>query len=595
MTAERTIGSILAVDCGTVTTKAMLLDRIDGEYRFVASGKAPTTLGPSGSSIIDGVLHAVEAISDTTGQQYFDESGDLVSAQNASTGTVGSLTDGVGALTATVSCSEPLQLVLSGLVSDLSISSARRAVSSTYSHIRAVLKGGSGASLDDEERVRVIRTAAPDVVCLVGGINGGAERPVLDSARAATLACAMMDRRERPTLVYAGNSQLRKQITQIVGDEAELRVVDNVRPTLETEQLWEAEQEFQALFKQRKMQQLSGMTTLTDWSPVPVLPTAQAFGQLIRYLWHLGDPATGVLGIDVGGGNSTVAAVFDNQLHVTISGGLGVAFGGERLLEEEGFEALARWMPDSMPYDELQALLITKRMHPASIPALNRELWVEQAVACASIRSTLETARPGWKPSAAQPYPDLTPLCDTILVSGSALSQAPQPGQVALVVLNAVEPIGVSTLVLDTYGLAPALGNVAALKPLAAVEALDAGGFTNLATIVAPVGGKAKPGDTVLQVSVSYADGSELEVEVGYGSLEVLPLPLGQEAVLELHPRRGFDVGLGGRGKAGKRRVSGGLAGLIIDARGRPLPTSYEPEKQAERMQQWLYDVGGYG
>jgi hypothetical protein len=160
------------------------------------------------------------------------------------------------------------------------------------------------------------------------------------------------------------------------------------------------------------------------------------------------------------------------------------------------------------------------------------------------------------------------------------------------VVLDALEPIGVTTLVLDTYGLAPALGSVAAVKPLAAVEALDAGGFTNLATVVTPVGA-ARPGEPVLQVSIAYQDGSELSVGVDYGDLEVLPLPLGQEAVLELCPSRGFDVGLGGAGKPGKRRVSGGLAGLIIDARGRPIVFPLEPEQQQERMQQWLWDVGG--
>jgi hypothetical protein len=145
---------------------------------------------------------------------------------------------------------------------------------------------------------------------------------------------------------------------------------------------------------------------------------------------------------------------------------------------------------------------------------------------------------------------------------------------------------------LDTYGLAPALGSVAAIKPLAAVEALDAGGFTNLATVVTPVG-EAGLGEAVLTLTVSYEDGSELTAEVNYGELEVLPLPLGQETVLELRPRRGFDVGLGGRGKAGKRRVSGGLAGLIIDARGRPITFPQEPAERQGRMQQWLWDVGG--
>jgi hypothetical protein len=160
-------------------------------------------------------------------------------------------------------------------------------------------------------------------------------------------------------------------------------------------------------------------------------------------------------------------------------------------------------------------------------------------------------------------------------------------------VLNAVQPVGVCTLVADTYGLAPALGSVAAVKPLAAVEALDAGVFTNLATVVTPVGRGAQLGDTVLRVCVSYDDGRELDIDVGYGDLEVLPLPLGQEAVVELSPKRGFDVGLGGSGKTDKRRVSGGLTGLIVDARGRPLSLPDEPAQLRERMQRWLYDVGG--
>jgi hypothetical protein len=164
-----------------------------------------------------------------------------------------------------------------------------------------------------------------------------------------------------------------------------------------------------------------------------------------------------------------------------------------------------------------------------------------------------------------------------------------------LIVLDALEPIGVSTLVLDVYEMAPALGNVAAVKPLAAVEVLDSGALVNLATVVAPVAGHARPGDIILRVKVTYDDGSALDVEVEYGSLEVLPLPPGQQAELELRPVRrfGFDVGLGGPGKAGKRRVSGGLAGLIIDARGRPLRLFSKPEQRQNQVRRWLWDVGG--
>jgi hypothetical protein len=38
--------------------------------------------------------------------------------------------------------------------------------------------------------------------------------------------------------------------------------------------------------------------------------------------------------------------------------------------------------------------------------------------------------------------------------------------------------------------------------------------------------------------------------------------------------------------------VLGGLVGLIIDARGRPLVLPSDPTKRRERVQQWLWDMG---
>lgn len=579
------IGSILVVDCGAVMTKAMLLDQIGGEYRFVASGAAPTTSGAPIRDVTRGIVSAVDQIAGLTGRQFFDDEGELITPQATSR-------QGVDAFAATVSAGEPLQIVLSGLVPDLSVASAKRAAAGTYAHIAAVLGGGEGGTASDEAKVRAIRQANTDVVLLAGGVDGGAERPVLDAAKAATLACAMMEREDRPTVVYAGNAHLRRRVTEIIGDEAQLRVVENVRPTLDDEVLWDAQQELQALYRQRKMNSVPGLATPAEWSAVPVTPTAHAFGQLVHYLWYLGDPDKGMLGIDIGGASTTVAAVFDEQLYLTVAGSAGVAFADQQLLSDSNLDALAAWIPEPIPPHELRALLLNKSIHPASLPQTENELRLEQALACATISRTVELARPGWQANAAQFRPGLMPLCDTILLSGASLTRAPRPGQAALLVLNAVQPVGVSTLVMDRYGLAPALGSVAALKPLAAVEALDAGGFTNLATVVAPVGGDARPGDVIIGVTVSYDDGSQLDVEVPYGEIEVLPLPLRQEAVLELRPMKGFDVGLGKPGKGGKRRVSGGLAGLIVDARGRPLPAAADCENPHDRMQAWLCHVG---
>jgi hypothetical protein len=524
----------------------------------------------------------VEQITEITGRDFFGVSGDMIAPQQG----------GVDVLASTVSASPPLEIVIGGLVKDLSIASAERAALGTYSRIKAIIASDGRGGLTEEERVHTIHKAAPDVICIVGGLENGAIRPVLELVETAALASSLMGESSRPRLLYAGNSLLRQKVVNIVQGQVDIRVSDNVRPTLTEEDILNTQEELNTLYRENKLAQLPGIDTLEAWSSVPLTPTAHAFSRMIQYLWHLGDPDQGVIGVDVGAANTTIAATFDGHPFLTVRGDLGVAFGGEQLVQRHGIETIMRWIPEPIPEEEILGIFINKEVHPASIPQEPRELWVEQALVREAISKTLAVAQPGWNPGAALSHPHLLPMCDSIVVSGGVLINAPRPGQIALMILDALQPIGISKMVLDKYGLASALGNAAAVKPLAAVEALDSGGFVNLATTVSPVG-HARPGDTVLKAKVVYDDGSGFSVEVQYGNIEVLPLLPGQQAILELHPSgHRFDVGFG-FGKKGERKVDGGLAGLIIDARGRPLELASNPEDRQVQTRQWLWDVGG--
>ena len=117
-------------------------------------------------------------------------------------------------------------------------------------------------------------------------------------------------------------------------------------------------------------------------------------------------------------------------------------------------------------------------------------------------------------------------------------------------------------------------------------------GHSSCSQAIAPVG-VARRGEVILRVRISYEGMGTLNLEVPYGSLEVLPLPIGQEAVIDLRPRKRFDVGMGGPGRGGRRRVSGSLVGLIIDARGRPLRLARDDNRRQAQSQQWIWDMGG--
>ncbi len=586
MATEQTIGSILAVDCGAVLTKAVLLDRVSGSYRFIARGEALTTVKAPWLDIAVGVQHAIEQIEDITGRTLLDAGHHIITPQRD-----GGI--GVDVFVAVGSAARPVRVILAGLVPEMSLSSAARAVAGTYSAVEGVIIQEPRRRMSSEEQVHLILHSQPDVVCITGGTDGGAALPVLELVEMAALAYSMMEEERRPRLVFAGNAALRERVVEIASGIAEIHAVENVRPALDLENLNGVRVELDSLYRTQHLGRLPGVEMLTDWSHMPLIPSAEAFSRLVQYLWYLDESPKGTLGIDLGAVNTTIAAVFGGRLYVTIRGDLGAVQGGRRILARRGHESIARWMPLPITPEQLLGNLLNREVRPSTVPQKPEELWLEQAVARETIRDALQTARPGWQPDSAQLYRQMMPLFDPIVVSGGVLAGAPRPGQVALMILDAVEPIGVSTLLVDANGLAPVLGAVAMVKPAATVEALDNGAIINLATAICPVG-VARKGDLVLRVRVHYQEGGgTLEVEVPYGSLEVLPLPAGQEAVLELQPLRHFDVGLGGPGKGGKRRVHGGLVGLIVDARGRPLQLPHTPVERQAQVQQWLWDIGG--
>jgi hypothetical protein len=84
------------------------------------------------------------------------------------------------------------------------------------------------------------------------------------------------------------------------------------------------------------------------------------------------------------------------------------------------------------------------------------------------------------------------------------------------------------------------------------------------------------------------ADGQESEMEVRHGSLVGIKLPVGQAGTLHLTPLHRFDVGMGGFGRGGTVKVVGGVLGVVIDARGRPLRLPAEPSRRRDLLNKWL-------
>src|SRR5574341_1916287 len=117
--------SLLAVDIGGATTRAVLFDVVEGEYRFLASGSAPSTAEAPFKDTSEGVRNAIANLQAVTGHSLLDKERRLVTPSQAD----GS---GVDAFVATLSAGPALKTVVVGLLSDVSLESARRLAGTTY-------------------------------------------------------------------------------------------------------------------------------------------------------------------------------------------------------------------------------------------------------------------------------------------------------------------------------------------------------------------------------------------------------------------------------------------------------------------------------
>src|SRR5207245_10457008 len=100
-------------------------------------------------------------------------------------------------------------------------------------------------------------------------------------------------------------------------------------------------------------------------------------------------------------------------------------------------------------------------------------------------------------------------------------------------------------------------------------------------------------GQVAMRVGLEYSNGRQVMVDVMTGSLEVVPLPVNEQALLTLYPAPSVDVGLGSGERArAAEEIDGGLLGLIIDARGRPLVLPDEAKERQNRLSLWMQAIG---
>jgi uncharacterized protein (TIGR01319 family) len=620
------IRSILATDCGSTTTKCILIEKIGDSYRQTIRGEAPTTVEAPFEDVTMGVINAateVEELSHTeltladgtvrratperkilrkvTGEDGRD-TWEIIVPQNGN--------EGVDAYISTSSAGGGLQMMVAGVVQSMTGESAQRAALGAGAIVMDMIASNDGRL--PHEKIDRIRRLRPDMILLAGGTDGGSKLPVdLAELIAAAKPRPRLGQGFNLPIIYAGNHELKEQVVEILDEVSALDIVENLRPVLERENLNPARDKIHDLFMEHVMQQAPGYDKLMSicryWDQasdgpvsVPIMPTPGAVGKIIETIAEINK--INVVGVDIGGATTDVFSVFGGVFNRTVSANLGMSYSVSNVLAEAGLENIQRWVPFPLDPDELRNRIGNKMIRPTTIPQTKEDLQIEQAIAREALRlSFVQHKEFAVELKGVQQERTISDAfdqeggsrslvkmreLDLLVGSGGVLSHAPRRVQTAWMLVDAFLPEGFTKLAVDSIFMMPQLGVLSSFHKEAATQVFDKDCMVHLGTCVAPIGPLKAPGKPCVTITGMLPDGRSLNETIAQDELRLFPLALGEEAKLNFEPAKGFDLGAG-PGKAVTQTVTGGVVGLVIDTRGRPFNLTASTAGRLEKLDRW--------
>jgi len=512
---------------------------------------------------------------------------------------------GVDIYISTSSAGGGLQMMVGGVVKSMTGESAQRAALGAGAIVMDVLASNDGRMY--HEKVQRIRQLRPDMILLSGGIDGGTVTHVVELAEILEAANPKprLGMNYKLPVIYAGNKNAREPIKERLGKITDLITVDNIRPTLEEENLQPSRDKIHDLFMEHVMAQAPGYKKLMNWTDAPIMPTPGAVGEIIKKIADAENIS--VVGVDIGGATTDVFSVFQRQFNRTVSANLGMSYSVCNVLAESGFDNVARWVPFDMDETALTNRIGNKMIRPTTIPQSLEALIIEQAIAREALRLSFEqhkefavqlkgvqterTISDAFEQtSSGETLVNLMEL-DMLVGSGGVLSHAPRRHQAGRMLIDAFLPEGITQLAVDSIFMMPQLGILSTIHPAAAVEVFEKDCLIRLGTCIAPVG-KAKSDQIMLHYEITLPEGV-ISGELKFGELKLIPAPF-ESLKAKLTPGKGLDVGAG-KNELLETNIYGGVVGIILDGRGRqPFHLEDNTENRVSQLKEWSEETGEY-
>ncbi len=567
--------SILAVDFGSVNTRVLLFDVVDGEYALVAQRQGKTSIDAPSDDVQVGLTKILRELSSATDRRFLDEDGELIKPEQSER-------IGIDHCITTASAGQPIKVLLIGLLPDKGIESARRAIVPFYTDVVAEIHLEDG--LSDMARLNRIVDSRPDLIFISGGTDGGARAAMGNMLELARQAIAAIQPGNRPTVLYAGNKDLAASARETLGQLVEVMTAPNIRPTPHREAIEPTQVVLSRFYNEFRRRAGSSYQNIAAVSDTGILPSARGFEMMTAFFARMLD--TGVLSVDIGGAKSTISIALGEGRRSALRTDIGMAQSAANTLELAGEEAIKAWLPFHPRKGELAGYAVKKGLRSVNMPLDMRERYIEFALLRACIQLLLDDAnRSGDENDSRTPLARLG-----LIVAGGATMAGSGQGALDMMLLSDALPIrGVTQVMSDRHGALPALGALAPTNPSAVVQLLQSGVVEHVGSLIKATG-TAALGKVAMKISIDMPSGEIIGREILVGDVWHLPVPAGSSADISLQMGRGIRVDDKRRMRL---RLRGGRGGILFDARLSAMSAAESITERAVNMLRWFAAVTG--
>jgi len=568
---------ILATDCGSTTSKARFFKKFGDEFRYVTSGEAPTTVEAPYEDVTRGVRNAVREVEELTGHKLLSPEGIISPSLSEN--------EGADLYITTSSAGGGLQMQVAGIIRTMTAESAERAALGAGAIVMDVLAIDDGR--EPWEKIERIRFLRPDMILLAGGVDGGTISHIVELAefiKAASPQHRLGAKFEVP-IVFAGNQAARPQVEKILSEKFALQMVENIRPVLEVENPEPARNAVHLLFMEHVMSHAPGYDKLMKWTPVPIMPTPAGEGAMFQTFARAHN--ANLLGVGLGGATTNVYSFYDSKFVRSVSANLGMSYSICNVLKETGLDNILRWLPFKIDRADVRDRLRNKMIRPTTIPQTLEQLIIEHAVAREALRLGLERT---------ETYINMTGI-KWVGGTGGLLSHAPRRVQSALILIDGFKVEGVTKLFQDSVFMIPHLGVLSTVHLKAALQIFERDCLVRLGTCIAFSGNLTEKdyGKTMADLTIKMPKGEVLEKQIEYGTIQRIGLEEGKTAEMEGRASSPFSLSTQtGSGRRFSAKIEGGVVGILIDARGRPLDLPQDDDTRRKKLREWFSALQTY-